>query len=67
MRRPKIGLLSRFRVIVDYPQGRLYLVPAPDAASRPFESYREEGITDPDPITNPDPCRWVGGNPDPIC
>jgi hypothetical protein len=35
-----IGLLSRFRVIVDWPDGRLYLIPAPGAAAAPFARDR---------------------------
>lgn len=35
-----IALLSRFRVIVDWPEGRLYLIPAPGAASAPFPRDR---------------------------
>jgi len=35
-----IGLLSRFRVLVDFPQNQLYLVPAADAATRPFDKDR---------------------------
>ncbi len=35
-----IALLSRFRVIVDWPDGRLYLIPAPGAVAAPFARDR---------------------------
>lgn len=35
-----VALLSRFRVIVDWPAGRLYLIPAPGAATAPFARDR---------------------------
>jgi hypothetical protein len=63
-----IGLLSRFRLILDYPQGRLYLIPAKDAATRLFEKIPVEGFADPDPLTNPSPCKPVpSGGASPIC
>jgi predicted aspartyl protease len=44
-----LGILVRFRVIVDWPEDRLYLVPRPDAATLPFArdrlglTFRTEG------------------------
>ncbi len=35
-----VGLLSRFRVIVDWPGERLYLIPRPDAMTAPFAKDR---------------------------
>jgi hypothetical protein len=35
-----IGLLSRFHVIIDYPQGHLYLIPIADQLSAPFARDR---------------------------
>ncbi len=61
-----VGLLSRFETIIDYPQGRLYLVPAPDATTRPFERIPVEGFANPDPITNPSPCKFYNGAR-PVC
>jgi Aspartyl protease/PDZ domain len=35
-----VGVLSRFRVIIDWSRGRLYLVPGPDATTAPFARDR---------------------------
>jgi hypothetical protein len=35
-----MGLLSRFRLMVDYPQHRLFLIPQTDAVTRPFQKDR---------------------------
>jgi len=35
-----IGLLSRFRLMVDFPQNRLYVIPNADATTRPFAKDR---------------------------
>jgi Aspartyl protease/PDZ domain len=35
-----VALLSRFRVIVDWPHGRLYLIPQPGATTAPFPRDR---------------------------
>jgi S1-C subfamily serine protease len=35
-----VAVLSRFRVIFDWPHGRLYLIPRPDATSAPFARDR---------------------------
>jgi len=35
-----VGLLSRFRLMVDFPESRLYVVPNADATTRPFDKDR---------------------------
>ncbi len=35
-----VGLLSRFRLMVDFPQNRLYVIPNADATTRPFAKDR---------------------------
>jgi hypothetical protein len=35
-----VGVLSRFRVIIDWSRGRLYLIPGPDATTAPFAKER---------------------------